>query len=191
MSVKPCRRKWKATMTDRQRFNNQMHYRQVDRCFNMEFGYWNENFTVWPLFRQNGITELFPTGSGIAPFDFNHDWSSQNGIGSVYPFTVAQYGNTGVFISFEDIYQISSGSLKAIGGGTRDAILADLALSRGNPYASIDRGFQLGYSYPVYHLRIPIGEHTRSYLYSFDDDNWTRWTTSGVWPTAPSNECWI
>ena len=43
-------------MTDRQRFNNQMHYKSVDRCFNMEFGYWNENFQVWPMFTDNGIT---------------------------------------------------------------------------------------------------------------------------------------
>jgi uroporphyrinogen decarboxylase len=43
-------------MTDRQRFNNQMHYKPVDRCFNMEFGYWEENFTEWPIFVQNGIT---------------------------------------------------------------------------------------------------------------------------------------
>ena len=43
-------------MTDRERFNNQMHYRPVDRCFNMEFGYWNENYEVWHMFRDNGIT---------------------------------------------------------------------------------------------------------------------------------------
>ncbi|MFH2068048.1 MAG: uroporphyrinogen decarboxylase family protein [Candidatus Omnitrophota bacterium] len=56
MTVKPCRNKWKGTMTDRQRFNNQMHYRSVDRCFNMEFGYWDENFTLWPLFAENHVT---------------------------------------------------------------------------------------------------------------------------------------
>ncbi|NIA08066.1 MAG: hypothetical protein GWP14_10625 [Actinobacteria bacterium] len=56
MSIKPCRAKWKGTMTDRQRFNNQMHYRPVDRCFNMEFGYWNENFQEWSIFVENGIT---------------------------------------------------------------------------------------------------------------------------------------
>jgi uroporphyrinogen decarboxylase len=55
MFIKPCRPKWKSAMTDRQRFNNQMHYRPVDRCFNMEFGYWDENFQVWPLFRDHGI----------------------------------------------------------------------------------------------------------------------------------------
>ncbi|MGH4050862.1 MAG: hypothetical protein ACREVX_05840 [Clostridium sp.] len=56
MNIKPCRPKWKGTMTDRERFNNQMHYKPVDRCFNMEFGYWDENFTQWPLFKENGIT---------------------------------------------------------------------------------------------------------------------------------------
>lgn len=56
MAVTPCRPKWAGTMTDRERFNRQMHYQPVDRCFNMEFGYWNENFKVWPLFYENGIT---------------------------------------------------------------------------------------------------------------------------------------
>src|SRR5476649_107787 len=56
MDIKPCRPKWKGTMTDRERFNNQMHYKPVDRCFNMEFGYWEENFIEWPLFVENNIT---------------------------------------------------------------------------------------------------------------------------------------
>jgi uroporphyrinogen decarboxylase len=47
---------WKSEMTARERFNNQMHHKPVDRCFNMEFGYWNENFTLWPLFYENGVT---------------------------------------------------------------------------------------------------------------------------------------
>jgi len=44
-------------MTDRERFNNQMHYKPVDRCFNMEFGYWAENFQLWNIFVDNGITD--------------------------------------------------------------------------------------------------------------------------------------
>ena len=54
--IHPIRPKWKGTLTDRERFNRQMHYQPVDRCFNMEFGYWDENFTEWPLFYENGIT---------------------------------------------------------------------------------------------------------------------------------------
>ena len=54
--MKQFRRPWAGTMTARERFNRQMHYQSVDRCFNMEFGYWKDNFTLWPIFRENGIT---------------------------------------------------------------------------------------------------------------------------------------
>ena len=54
--IERMREKWEGTMTDRERFNRQMHYRPVDRCFNMEMGWWEENYTNWPMFRENGIT---------------------------------------------------------------------------------------------------------------------------------------
>ncbi|MCL4507128.1 MAG: hypothetical protein M1434_02935 [Chloroflexi bacterium] len=56
MAITPCRPKWAGTMTDRERFTRQMHYQPVDRCFNMEFGYWDENFKLWSIFAENGIT---------------------------------------------------------------------------------------------------------------------------------------
>ena len=56
MSIIPCRPKWKGTMTDRERFNNQMHYKPVDRSFNMEFGYWEENYREWSIFTDNKVT---------------------------------------------------------------------------------------------------------------------------------------
>ncbi|MDP6450977.1 MAG: hypothetical protein QF773_09180, partial [Lentisphaeria bacterium] len=55
-AITPCRQKWPGTITDRERFNNQLHCRDVDRCFNMEFGYWEENFREWSGFVDNGIT---------------------------------------------------------------------------------------------------------------------------------------
>jgi len=54
--IKPIRQTWEGAMTARERFNNQMHYKPVDRCFNCEFGYWDENFELWDIFRDNGIT---------------------------------------------------------------------------------------------------------------------------------------
>lgn len=73
MSIIPCRAKWKGTMTDRERFNNQMHYKPVDRCFNMEFGYWDENFIQWDIFTKNGIknnneADIFFNFDRIVPF---------------------------------------------------------------------------------------------------------------------------
>ena len=46
---------WQGSMSARERFNNQMQFRPVDRCFNMEFGYWDENFEQWPIFVDNGV----------------------------------------------------------------------------------------------------------------------------------------
>ena len=54
--IRPIREPWQGTMTPRARFNAQMHYQPFDRTVNMEFGYWNENFTRWKLFTENGIT---------------------------------------------------------------------------------------------------------------------------------------
>jgi len=55
-------------MTDRDRFNRQMHYQSIDRSFNMEFGYWDENFREWDLFVSNGICN-----NGEADRFFNFD----------------------------------------------------------------------------------------------------------------------
>jgi hypothetical protein len=52
----PVKEPWPGEMTDRQRFNAQMHHQPFDRCFNMEFGYWEEVFSEWPLFIERGIT---------------------------------------------------------------------------------------------------------------------------------------
>lgn len=55
MKIQPIRQPWPGTMTGRERFRRQMSSQSVDRCFNMEFGYWDENFTEWKMFRDNGI----------------------------------------------------------------------------------------------------------------------------------------
>ncbi len=55
MAITPCRPPWPGTITHRERFDNQMHYHPVDRCFNREFGYWKENYEQWPAFVENGV----------------------------------------------------------------------------------------------------------------------------------------
>jgi uroporphyrinogen decarboxylase len=55
--IKRIREPWDGSMTARERFIAQMHHQSFDRCFNMEFGYWRENFQQWPIFRDNGITD--------------------------------------------------------------------------------------------------------------------------------------
>ena len=72
--IKPCRAKWKGTMTDRERFNRQMRHQPIDRCFNMEFGYWEENYKEWKPFVDNGITN-----EGMANKFFSFDRTSSVG----------------------------------------------------------------------------------------------------------------
>ncbi len=55
-TITPCRPKWKGLLSDRERFIRQMHYQPIDRSFNMEFGYWDENFKLWSIFTDNQIT---------------------------------------------------------------------------------------------------------------------------------------
>lgn len=55
MPITPIRSAWKGTMTGRERFNRQMNYQSFDRSFNMEFGYWQENYQEWKMFVKNGI----------------------------------------------------------------------------------------------------------------------------------------
>ena len=54
--ITPIRSPWKGEMTPRERFNRQLHYLPVDRSFNMEFGYWAENYSTWNMFLNNAIT---------------------------------------------------------------------------------------------------------------------------------------
>jgi uroporphyrinogen decarboxylase len=89
MSITPCRPKWKGTMTDRARFNNQMQYKPIDRCFNMEFGYWDENFREWSIFLDNKITD-----NNEADIFFNFDVTRSIGgllgMNPCFPSTVVE-----------------------------------------------------------------------------------------------------
>ena len=90
--IRPIREPWKGTMTPRERFNRQMHWQSVDRCFNMEFGYWQENFTTWPLFYENGITN-----NAEADIFFNFDRIAVTG-GKTWmcpPFEAREVGRRG------------------------------------------------------------------------------------------------
>jgi hypothetical protein len=79
-AITPIRKKWRGTITDRQRFNNQMHYKPVDRCFNMEFGYWDENFKIWKMFVENNITN-----NGQADVFLNFDKNVNLGTAWMWP----------------------------------------------------------------------------------------------------------
>jgi uroporphyrinogen decarboxylase len=109
MPIVPCRPKWKGTLTDRERFNRQMHYRPVDRCFNMEFGYWEENFKLWPIFRDNHIRN-----NAEADLFFNFDRTAVIG------------GNVGMHPPFESKVVEVRGTTKVL--QNHDGLFAEVPL---------------------------------------------------------------
>jgi len=127
------------------------------------------------LFRTNGITQFAPTGSSILPWQFNHMWASEHGIGNVLPWSIAQYGPNCAFISTDNIYTLSITTSQPIGGTARDAIFADIANSQFTPFATIVPFFAAGYTYLTYQIYVTVNNFVRLYVYSFEDQNWSTW----------------
>lgn len=127
------------------------------------------------VLRTNGITEMISnSGSGTNPFSFNHLWASDRGIGNTLPFGYASFGPIGIFISVDDIYNVSLGGFKKIGGVARDAIYNDLALATFYPIGSIVPYYTPNYIYNHYRLSIPQAQNSITWIYSIEDDSWTR-----------------
>ncbi len=142
------------------------------------------------VFRSSGITQITPTGRGIAPFQFDHLWASDRGIGNVYPWSIAQYGAIGCFVSAEQIYQMGVASFEAIGGTARDAIMTDLSRASGVPVGQLIPFLIFGYTYLLYMISIPLQTFTRHYWYSVEDKNWAVVDTQGLLITGRPEQCW-
>lgn len=127
------------------------------------------------IFRNYGITQMTPTGSAVTPFQFDHMWASEHGIGNVQPWSLAQYGPTCCFIAQDNIYSLSVTNAQPIGGTARDVIMADLANASSTAFANIVPGYSSSYVYLTYVILIPMGTFARKYVYSFEDKNWSTW----------------
>lgn len=92
-TITPIRSKWKSEMTDRERFINQMHYKPVDRCFNMEFGYWDENYSLWDIFRNNGISSDNEANEFFS-FDRIETIGGRTWMNPVFPNTIVSESST-------------------------------------------------------------------------------------------------
>lgn len=124
------------------------------------------------LFRKNGVTIITPTGVGTNPFSFDHFSTAFKGIGNAYPYSLASYGTSAVFVAEDDIYQLDAGSgLTPIGTNCKGKIFADLAAASSPPTAFIIPGFGPTFDYLSYWLNIP-GKST--WVYHNDEKSWVR-----------------
>jgi len=139
------------------------------------------------VFRNNGISEMTSVSDGILPFDFNHLWASDRGIGNVLAFSISGYGPIGMFIASDDVYSISVGGFKNVGGPARDAIFADIAAATSTPLSAMIPKWSNRYSYLVYLLAIPFGPDTKFWMYSLEEGSWTTWLKKNTTVTGRAN----
>jgi hypothetical protein len=124
---------------------------------------------------------------GLLPFDFNHLWASDRGIGNVFPFTIAGYGPIGIFISSDDVYELSLGGFKKIGGTARNAIFDDLGSAVITPIASLFPSYLNSYPYLTYKLSIPqAGGKSKNWCYFVEAEAWFPWTENQGFETGKS-----
>lgn len=143
------------------------------------------------VFRTNGITQVTLTGLAAKPFQFDHMWASEKGIGSSYTQGAACYGPVGIFGSGEDFYKVTPTSFEAIGGGARDAIMNDLAAATGVSLGTIIPGYHRTYVYVSYKLMIPMGNDCVIWGYSIEDKNWMRRVMRVGVPTTKMKLCFV
>jgi hypothetical protein len=74
------------------------------------------------IFRSQGITQMNITGNGTDPFQFNHLWASELGIGTVLPDTISQYGSMGAFVSDSGFYALGLNGIQEITGPAKELI---------------------------------------------------------------------
>lgn len=101
--ITPIRSPWKGTMTPRERFKRQMNFQSVDRSFNMEFGYWEENYREWDLFTKNGVKTEWQANEFFA-FDPIHSVGSNSWLDPPFESKeIERKGNTIVIMNSDGL----------------------------------------------------------------------------------------
>jgi hypothetical protein len=135
---------------------------------------------VW---RSNGITVMFPTGNALAPFSFYNFSLAPDGVGNFFPYSLATYTNWCTFVAQDNVYKFDASSFTPIGGLSKKKIYSDLASNSGDSvWGRIIPNLSLGYDFLCYILTIP-GPNV-SWIYTFDDGQWVRFSSSSGYLSA-------
>lgn len=127
------------------------------------------------VMRTNGITAMIPTGQ-LGAFAFENFTTAPEGVGNIFPYAIAVYDNRGIFIANDDLRLFDGMNMQGIGGPNRKKIYADLASATGTVIGNILPNFTLGFDLLCYLLTIPGPNVT--WLYTFDDGQWVRFSSS-------------
>jgi hypothetical protein len=150
------------------------------------------NTYIW---RSNGVTVMSPTGQGLTPWFFENFSISEDGIGSIFPYCLATYGNQCMFVARDNVYifdgtsftSVTGISQTAASGANRRRIYNDLALSTTNPppWATIIPNWTLGFDMLCYVLSIQRVDGVNiTWVYTMEDGQWMRFSSAQGMPTA-------
>lgn len=143
------------------------------------------------IYRNNGITEMIPNGSGNG-FDFDHLWASDRGIGTVNAQTLAGYGPMHLFVASDEIYKLTPNSFDQIGKGGLDGIKQDILKASGVVQGTIIPQINADYIYLSYWLTIPFPNNiTKFWVYDIKRDNWTSHFANGKTFTARPRNVYV
>lgn len=147
-------------------------------------GYFNVGPTGY-IIRTQGITEVSPLNSGLAPFDFNHMWASHKGIGTIYPQTVAQYGSKGVFLSDVGIFTFGYEGINTIDLKAKSAIYGELILNNSASFICAGCGpIQLdGNNFLAYVITSYSVGGIVTYIFNFTSGEWYRILFNSIYPS--------
>jgi hypothetical protein len=79
------------------------------------------------VYRANGVSGMYPTGNGQAPFAFENVSTAPRGCGNFWPYALATFGTMCCFVAEDDIYKQDGSGFSPIGGKAKKKIFADLA----------------------------------------------------------------
>jgi hypothetical protein len=138
------------------------------------------------IFQQRGITQVIPTGVGLAPFEFIK--ISNKAKGNIAPYSLAYYGDQmACYVGKDNIYMFDGvqsypiGDAPVSGGfartGARKRIFAELKISDLTQVFGFITSSIAGNDFNAYWLIIPNGS---VWVYYFDEGSWTRFVYDQV-----------
>lgn len=139
-------------------------------------------YNAW-VWRTNGLSVMYPTGIGLSPFDFFNYSLAPDGVGNFFPYSMATYTNWCTFVAQDNIYKFDQSTFTPLGGLSKKKIYADLANASGDQvWGRIIPNLTVGFDFLAYVLTIP-GPNI-SWIYTFDDGQWVRFSSSQGYLTA-------
>jgi hypothetical protein len=136
------------------------------------------------LFRKNGISIISPTGDGLSPFAIENFSILPSGVGSVFPYALASYGNIAAFISNSEVFSFNGVELTPLAGGkVKKALYADLALAQTRGYqilGFIVANMGLSYDFLSYWICLAGEDLNIAWVYNFDEQTWQKFNFIGA-----------